>query len=296
MPAEIAPPSSGGDPLAFIDLARLGRNEPWRYLAGIGVIAGGFLLGGLVIGFAAALFHIEAMPALLLVTTASTLIPGAAVVLAVRAIHRRPVLSLVSADLRLDGRRLLIGALAWLAVTCTLPLLALAAGAPLPPLRLDRELLLFALGTLLLVPLQSAAEELIFRGYLTQGVGQLVRHRGAVALLVALPFAAMHGNIYGPLSIIAYIVLSLAFSAVSLGDGRLELAIGAHSANNLLAFIVAKASTEPSLLTGKPETIGAGAIAGTALRAVLFSLLALWLARRLSARRESAFASRAVDR
>ncbi|MFO1060227.1 MAG: type II CAAX endopeptidase family protein [Dongiaceae bacterium] len=285
MPAEAAPPPAAGDPFAFIDLARLGRNRPRHYLAGLLIIAAGFLLAGLAIAGAAALFRIEAMPGLLLITTAATLLPGAAVLLAVRLVHRRPAMSLVAPDLRLDGRRLLIGGLAWLAVAGGLPLLAVLAGAPLPPLRLDRGLLLFALGALLLVPLQSAAEELIFRGYLTQGLGQLVRHRGALALLVALPFAAMHGNIYGPLSILAYIVLALAFSWVSLGDGRLELAIGAHSANNLLAFIVARASTEPSLLTGEPGTIHLAAIAGTALRAVLFSLLALWLARRLSTRR-----------
>jgi membrane protease YdiL (CAAX protease family) len=295
-PADAGMPPAGGDPFAFIDLARLGRNEPWRYLAGIGVLAGAFLVAGLIVAGATLLFHLEDMTWVLLITTAATWVLGLAALLVAVKIHHRPALSLVSPDLRLDWRRLAIGALAWLLVVGAGPLLAMVAGGPLPPLRLDHDLLWFAIGSLLLVPLQSASEELIFRGYLTQGLGQVVRNRAAVALLVALPFAALHGNIYGPLSIVAYIVLALAFSAVSLGDGRLELAIGAHSANNVIAFIVAKASAEPSLLTGKPEAVDAAAIALTALRAVLFSILALWLARRLSARRRGGLASRAADR
>ena len=44
------------------------------------------------------------------------------------------------------------------------------------------------------------------------------------------------------------------------------------------------------------QTIDAAAIAGTALRAVLFSLLALWLVRQVSMRHRDGSASRRPDR
>ena len=55
-------------------------------------------------------------------------------------------------------------------------------------------------------------------------------------MVVAAVFAALHFNAYGAWTFPCIFLLSLMYSWVSLRDGRLELAIGAHAANNLIAY------------------------------------------------------------
>ncbi|MDP3715838.1 MAG: CPBP family intramembrane metalloprotease, partial [Burkholderiales bacterium] len=96
---------------------------------------------------------------------------------------------------------------------------------------------------LLLTPLQCAAEELVFRGYLMQAAGRLCRHPVVPALFSSAVFTLPH--LYNPevaaygLGIMAanYFAMGLLLAVVTLRDGRLELAIGAHAGNNLLLVL-----------------------------------------------------------
>jgi membrane protease YdiL (CAAX protease family) len=101
---------------------------------------------------------------------------------------------------------------------------------------------------LVLIPLQAASEELLFRGYLTQTLGRILRSRLAIVLTVGAAFGLLHLNAYGPLTVPYFLVLSLIFSLVSLRDDRLELVIGGHAAMNLFAFVVASAMLGPEIL------------------------------------------------
>jgi membrane protease YdiL (CAAX protease family) len=51
-------------------------------------------------------------------------------------------------------------------------------------------------------------------------------------------FAVLHFNAYGPLTMPYMFVVSLIFSLTTLRDDRIELAIGAHTAQNCLAVVV----------------------------------------------------------
>ena len=181
---------------------------------------------------------------------------GAAVLRGVVQSHRRPWQSLVAPDLRIDWRRLTIGLGVQLAILGgEFGAVAVLAGLPLraalpaaPPA---------ALLALILIPLQSASEEVLFRGYLTQAVGRLVRSRVLIALVVALVFGGLHLTSHGPLTIPYFAVFSLVLSAVSLRDDRLELAIGGHTGVNLFGFGAG------GLLSVGPAAIGLGSDAGT---------------------------------
>ena len=165
-------------------------------------------------------------------------VAGAAVVHGAAHVHRRPWRSLVAPDLRLDWRRLAIGLAAELAIlTGQLALVHLLTGWPWG-LSLEAGLPVLALG-LVLIPLQAASEELLFRGYLTQALGRVFASRVLIALVVAAIFGALHLNAYGPLTVPYFLLVSLIFSLVSLRDDRLELAIGGHAAMNLFAFAAA---------------------------------------------------------
>lgn len=101
----------------------------------------------------------------------------------------------------------------------------------------------FALLAIVLTPIQATAEEIFFRGYLVQGASLISPNflflAVASGVLFMLPHLANPGLDSGFLLVALYHFAFGAFLAwVSLRDGKLELAIGAHAANNLFGAIV----------------------------------------------------------
>jgi membrane protease YdiL (CAAX protease family) len=99
---------------------------------------------------------------------------------------------------------------------------------------------------IVLVPLQTSAEELFFRGYLMQGFGQVFKHRIFPLLITSLLFAFMHfGNPeidkLGPLLMVSYVSMGFFFGIITLMDEGLELALGYHAGNNLLISLLVTA-------------------------------------------------------
>lgn len=223
---------------AFIDLAALGRNTVWSYVATVIAIVlavVGFVIIAFVAAVSAMALHLTSgPPTLVQVLTAaflSEIAVGVALAWRVARGHRRPWLSLISTDLRLDWRRFAIGA----GVEGGLLLLFVAIGrlATGEPVALGSGIGLPALLLILaLVPFQAASEEMLFRGYLTQALGRVMRSRVAIAAVVGVAFGVLHGGVYGFLTMPYLFALSVIYSIVSLRDERLELTIGAHTATN----------------------------------------------------------------
>ncbi|MEI7033512.1 type II CAAX endopeptidase family protein [Streptomyces pratensis] len=86
-----------------------------------------------------------------------------------------------------------------------------------------------------LVPFQAAAEEYVFRGWLVQVIGRVVRSPWPAVVLASLLFALAHG--FGELT--GFILLfysALWWGWLVIRTGGLEAVIAMHTANNLLAF------------------------------------------------------------
>lgn len=97
-----------------------------------------------------------------------------------------------------------------------------------------------AVVVLLLVPVQAAAEEYIFRGYLMQAIGRWLRHP-AFAILLPVPlFVLGHG--YDVLGQIGVGLFAVAAGWLTWRTGGLEAAIALHVVNNLTAFLLSLAS------------------------------------------------------
>jgi membrane protease YdiL (CAAX protease family) len=104
----------------------------------------------------------------------------------------------------------------------------------------------YALFAILLIPIQTSAEELFFRGYLMQWMGLKTRNIIFLPVFTGLIFMALHfGN---PEMVVASGSLVLAASYFAIGafaaiitllDGGLELALGLHAANNIYTALVA---------------------------------------------------------
>lgn len=224
----------------YLALADTGRNAWWRYAMGVMLIAAAWVIGG---GYAYGLVaslplgHVTEFAAI----NASILMLLAGVVAATAPLHRRSWRTLVTPQPAIAWRRIVQGAAVWVALAALFSVVESLLYPGRYAWSLDLQFWLpFAAAALLLTPLQCAAEELVFRGYLVQAFGRLCRAPVVPALLSSAAFTLPH--LYNPevaaygLAIMAanYFAMGMFLAMVVLRDGRLELAIGAHAGNNLL--------------------------------------------------------------
>jgi uncharacterized protein len=130
-------------------------------------------------------------------------------------------------------------------------------------------------GWLLLVvvlttPLQSAAEEYVFRGYLSQAIAGWIRHPRAGAVAAGVVTAALFSAAHAPPDAWTFLdrfAFGLAASAVVWLTGGLEAAIVLHAVNNVLVFLLAGALGEGVTTDSVP--------AGTGVLVVAVDLMAM---------------------
>ncbi|WP_240483577.1 CPBP family intramembrane glutamic endopeptidase [Streptomyces pathocidini] len=93
------------------------------------------------------------------------------------------------------------------------------------------------------VPFQAAAEEYVFRGWMVQLIGRVVRSPWPGTVLASLLFALAHG--LGESSGFALLFYSaLWWGWLVIRTGGLEAVIALHTANNLLGLVLAAAFGE----------------------------------------------------
>lgn len=96
----------------------------------------------------------------------------------------------------------------------------------------------FLIVIILTSPLQAAAEEYFFRGYLLQAFGSMVRHPWFGVVASSLVFAALHGSQNLPL-FVNRLAFGLVAALLVLKTGGLEAGIAAHVINNVCAYVIA---------------------------------------------------------
>ncbi len=260
----------------YLEIAREGKNDWWRYLISLPFILFMWMIVGSAPLVAMAVWiSLDGDPATLLETTGnlagvdallnyviilSTFLPFfLATLLAVRFIHARPLRTLVTAAEGIRWKRLFSGFGLWFLLSALISVVE----ALLYPGRYELTLELFklipiAIATLILIPFQTSAEELFFRGYLIQWIGLKLPNRLALGLISGLLFALPH--IPNPeVRVNFWLVMGFYFlfgffaAWVTLKDNGLELALGMHAANNIYTSIFANyahsALPTPALFT-----------------------------------------------
>ncbi|MGX5358048.1 CPBP family intramembrane glutamic endopeptidase [Kocuria sp. KH4] len=199
--------------------------------------------------------------------------------LAARAIMGpRPVGLLLSVTGRLRrgflGRCLLVALAVYALGHAAALLLELAVlGTPPPPRPVEGFWWLIAM-IVLVVPLQCAAEELVFRGYLLQTVGRWLR-RPVFAVLLPVPLFTF-GHLYDVWGLLAVAVMAVVAGWLTWRTGGLEAAIALHVVNNVVATLFgAFGLADPDA----QESTGL-ALALSAAMQVLFAWLVVRSARR----------------
>lgn len=176
----------------------------------------------------------------------------AGIAVAVRFIHQRPLRSLITPLARVDLWRVLKGFGLILAIAAAATGVGALLGVDRYQLVFHPRQWLLALPLILVVTsVQASTEELLFRGYLLQSLGLLTRRTWLLAGINGLLFAVPHLTNaevgLGPaLMFASYFSFGAFITLVTLLDNRLELALGAHAANNLFAVLIVTHSTIPT--------------------------------------------------
>lgn len=156
--------------------------------------------------------------------------------------------------------------------------IGIAAGEELLPFSTDvPTYLLSVLIVVLLVPVQAATEEYLYRGVLLQSVGSWVRFAPVTILVSAVLFGFSHA--YDGWGIATIVVMGVGFAYVAIRTGGLEAGIALHTVNNIAAFVVTGTGMfGPTGIT--EDTGGPAGLIAQAVTVVLWVLAIEWLARR----------------
>ena len=230
----------------YLDLALQGRNAWWRYALGIFTIA----FFWLVLGYVPYLLLVGAGlgDQLLeyLAVNFSIFMMLVGLVLTVKLIHRRPLLTLITPETRIDWQRVARGALVWTIIAAVIVAIEHLLYPDRYYLSFDAgRFFLFVAIVLVLTPIQAATEELVFRAYAMQGLACITRRPAVLAVVSSAIFTVPHMlnpevHQYGWLLMAAnYFAIGMLLATATLRDGRLELAVGVHAVNNVLLALVA---------------------------------------------------------
>lgn len=161
----------------------------------------------------------------------------------VRFLHKRPLLSLITASNSLNFSSILCGFSG-----CLFALMAChLVGALLFPASYrvsfsPSTFLQFLPLVVIFTPVQTLAEEVFFRGYLLQATSSLVKNSLCLALLNGCFFAAAHLGNPGaqeiPLIMLYYVIFGFLLALVTMRTNSLETAFGAHLANNVFCWTI----------------------------------------------------------
>lgn len=164
--------------------------------------------------------------------------------LVVEKLHLQKFISIITSRERLDWSRIFVSFGLWLIISVILFFASYFYDSS--EIVLQFNLIPFAILcviTLILMPIQTTAEELLFRGYLMQGFYNLSLNKWFPLLMTSLIFGTMHimnpeVEKIGYLILVYYIGTGLFLGIITLMDEGTELAIGFHAANNIIASLL----------------------------------------------------------
>jgi membrane protease YdiL (CAAX protease family) len=163
--------------------------------------------------------------------------------------------------------------------------IGLALGDELLPFSTDvPTYLVSVLIVLLLVPVQAATEEYLYRGVLLQSVGSWVRWAPVTIVVSAVLFGLSHA--YDGWGILTVAVMGVGFAVVTIRTGGLEAGIAMHTLNNVAAFaVMGTGMFGPTGMT--EDTGGPFGLAAQVVTVVLWVAGVEWFARRTGIERLS---------
>jgi hypothetical protein len=237
----------------YIEQIRKQTNASWLYVVGVFILGIVLLIGNLPFGVvlmrkiganATQLTMTEQLQVLPPNTTLFLLLlPFAlvfgAILIVTKVLHKISVRELITSRSKVDWQRIGFGFGSVLIAS----ILMLFASYLIDPTSMQwnfkpKAFAVLVLISVLMVPLQTSAEELFFRGYLMQGLGRIFPRRLVPFVISSTLFGLLHFanpevDKLGDIILITYLTTGFFLGAISLMDEGLELALGFHAGNNL---------------------------------------------------------------
>lgn len=243
----------------YIQQAYKGENKVWMFIITTILVAGLFI-GNLVffLFFGDGIDVVEEQNKLLeLIPSknfwlAANLVPFAILLgllfLLVKYMHQRSILSLTTVRKKIDWKRVAFSFS--LIFVITIGTFAISYYADPSEIELQFDPVKFSILliiSLIFFPLQIGLEEYLFRGYFMQHIGVFARNKWFPLILTSLLFGIFHGANpevakIGYVVMVFYIGTGLFLGIMTLMDEGLELALGFHFGNNLLAAVLVTAN------------------------------------------------------
>ena len=209
------------------------------------------------------------------------------VYLVVKFLHKQPFVELTTSRKKIDWGRVFFG-FALIAIT-TIVVTGLDYYNNPEDYVLQFNLVPFvilAIIAIIMIPLQTSFEEYLFRGYLMQGIGVLAKNKWLPLLITSVVFGGLHlanpeVDKLGNVIMIFYIGTGFFLGIMTLMDEGMELALGFHAGNNLIAALLVTADwtvfkTNSVLKDISEPSAGFDVIAPVLILYPIFLLIMAW--------------------
>ncbi|MGS2726021.1 CPBP family intramembrane glutamic endopeptidase [Psychroserpens sp. BH13MA-6] len=239
----------------YIQQAYKGENDAWKIILTLIIVSGLFIINLIFFLFFSDGFDVieEQKKLLELIPSknfwlAANLFPFAVLLgllfLFVKYLHKRSLKSLTTGRAKVDWSRAFFSFSLIVVVTIVLFTIGYFSDPSMVELQFDPvKFTILLVISLLLFPLQIGLEEYLFRGYLMQQVAIIVKNKWFPLILTSVLFGVLHAANpevaeMGPIIMIFYIGTGLLLGIMTLMDNGLELALGFHFGNNLMAALL----------------------------------------------------------
>lgn len=217
------------------------------------------------------------------------------VFIAVKFIHYRPFTTLITTKRKIQWSRFWIGFLVYGILVSLGTLLDYFISPETYSMTFEPSKFWIALPIILIMtPIQTTTEELVFRGYVIQSFGLKIKNGLILSLISGVLFTLPHlmnpeiyaSNKLGVFStictILGYFVVGVVFALITIKTNSLEIAMGAHAVNNLICFVLVSypdsaLPTNTVFFTTKFEPISA--LISAIITGILFFFIAAALAK-----------------
>ncbi len=165
--------------------------------------------------------------------------------LALKFVQKKPLSSIITGFEKIRWNRYFFSFGIWAVLILVLTLVSYLTSPEEIELRFDAgNFFILLVVAIIFIPIQTATEELIFRGYLMQGFGLAFKNGIMPLIITSVLFGLMHASnpeakAHGLLIMMPYYIFFGAFLGVlTLLDEGTELAMGIHCANNLMSSLL----------------------------------------------------------
>lgn len=247
--------------MGYIEQAYKGKNEWWRYVVTIMMVLIGWQFIGIIPLFIVAFNESDDFAELMassanafadlgidsnlyLLVMLLMFVSGLVFLLfSVKLFHARSITSLITSRVNISWKKVFYGFSFWFFISIFFIVMDyfiypdhyVYNFKPIP-------FAILVIVSFVFIPLQTAFEELLFRGYFLQGLGVWFKNAAVPFIVTSVAFGLMHSfnpevEKLGYLILIYYIATGFLFGMITLMDEGTELALGMHAANNIVAAI-----------------------------------------------------------